>query len=151
MASTRSSLVQTAQANIKRQLLEGSTAQFFRGMGDRIIAADPGELLTSLSETIASLSLGIIIEVTAGDAPHWDQVDWNAELTIFENPVLNRTGGDGKTADIVLDAIFRCFIDGGAFYPTRFAMLPGDERVGWVVSGTTPVAMLETPNPGGTC
>ena len=150
MASTRSSLVQTAQANIKRQLLEGDMAQFFRGMGDRIIAADPGELLTSLAETLASLSLGIVIEVTAGEAPHWDRVDWDAELTIFENPVLNRPG-DGKTADMVLDAVFRCFVDGGAFYPTRFAMLPGDERVGWVVTGTTPVAMLETPNPGGNC
>lgn len=152
MAIVRQTLTQTAQANIKRQLLEGNQAQFFRGMGNAIIAADPGELAAMLAETIAGISLGIIIEVVGGPTPHYDIEDANAEITIFENPVINRAqGSNGKTADVVLDAVLLAFADGGAFWPKSFDMLPGDERVGWVVRGTTPIALVPTDNPGKAC
>ncbi len=153
MPATRPSLTQTAQANIRRQLLEHpATAQFFRGMGDRIIAADPGELLAALAETIAGLSLGILIEIVGGPAPGWGEEMWDTDITIFENPVLNRAGNwDGKSADVVLDAVLRCFADCGAFVPGNVEQLPGTERTGWVVHGKTTVAMLENPNPGGAC
>lgn len=150
MASARQTLTQRAQEAVKKQLLEGCEAQFFRGWGDRIVTADPGELLTSLAETVAGLSCGIIVEVAGGKAPHWDAEDWKMVLTIFENPVLNRPG-DGKTCDAVLDAVFRCFADGGAFWPTDFRQLPGDERVGWEVEGTAKAMLLPTENATGEC
>ena len=153
MAAVRETFTQRAQANIKKQLLEHpATAQFFRGMGDRIICADPGELLTTLAEKIAGLSLGIIIEVVGGPLPRWGEEQWDAEITIFENPVLNRAGNwDGKSADVVLDAVARCFADCGAFVPGRTEQLPGEERTGWIVHGKTTVAMIPNPNPGGQC
>lgn len=149
MAGTRQTLTQKAQEAVKKQLLEGREAQFFRGWGERIVTADDGELLTKLAESIAALSCGIIVECTGGPAPHWDEEQWDAELTIFENPVLNRPG-DGKTADAVMDAVFRCFADGGAFWPVDARKLPGTERVGWVVKGKVAVRMEERQG-GGEC
>lgn len=142
MAVTRQTLTQRAQAAVKRQLLEGSEAQFFRNWGDRIVAADPGELLASLAETLAGLTCGIVIECAGGPAPHHGEEDWKMVLTIFENPVLNRgSGGDGKTCDTVLDAVLCAFADGGAFWPEEVRPLPGEERVGWEVEGRSLVAL----------
>lgn len=147
---TRQTMVQKAQEAVKRQLLEGREAQFFRGWGERIVTADAGELLMKLAEIVAGLSCGIIVECTGGPAPHWDGEEWDAELTIFENPALNRPG-DGKTCDAVLDAVLRCFADGGAFWPVDVRQLPGEERVGWVVRGKVSVAMVEREAGGGEC
>ena len=150
MANTRQTLTQQAQAAVKRQLLEGSQSQFFRGWGDRIVAADPGELLTSLAETLAGLTCGIVIECAGGPAPHWGEEDWKMVLTIFENPLLNRPG-DGKTCDTVLDRVLLAFADGGAFWPKDVRLLPGEERIGWEVEGTAKVLLADAENEDGVC
>ena len=145
-------MTQRAQEAVKKQLLEGTQAQFFRGWGDKIITADPGELLTSLAETLAGLSCGIIVECAGGPAPHWDEEDWKMVLTIFENPLLNRgSGGDGKTCDTVMEAVLLAFVNGGAFWPTHTKPLPGEERIGWEIEGTSKVALLPTEKAGGEC
>lgn len=141
MTATRNTMAQAAQAAVRKQLLEGTQAQFFRGWGERIVCADQGELLTSLRETLAALTCGIVIEVVGGPAPHWQAEDWDAEITIFENPLLNRPG-DGKTCDTVLDAVLCAFAEGGAFWPEKVDLLPGEERVGWVVKGKSAVALV---------
>ena len=150
MASARQTLTQRAQAAVKKQLLEGSQAQFFRGWGEKIITADPGELLTSLAETLAGLSCGIIVECAGGPAPHWGEEDWKMVLTIFENPLLNRPG-DGKTCDTVLDAVLLAFADGGAFWTKDVRVLPGEERVGWEIEGTAKVALVPGGAEAGEC
>lgn len=152
MASARQTMTQRAQEAVKKQLLEGSQAQFFRGWGERIITADPGELLTSLAETLAGLSCGIIVECAGGPAPHWAEEDWKMVLTIFENPLLNRgSGSDGKTCDTVMEAVLLAFADGGAFWPKDVRLIPGEERIGWEVEGTGKVVLAETENAGGEC
>lgn len=152
MAGTRQTLTQRAQEAIKKQLLEGSEAQFFRGWGDRIITADPGEMLTSLAETIAGLSCGILVECVGGPAPHYGQEEWMAVLTIFENPTLNRSGNwDGKTCDTVLDAVLCAFADGGALHTTKVDPLPGEKRVGWQVEGKVLVELRPTSVSAGEC
>lgn len=152
MASARRTLTQRAQEAVKKQLLNGTQEQFFRGWGDKIITADPGELLTSLAETLAGLSCGIIVECAGGPVPHWGEEDWKMVLTIFENPLLNRgSGSDGKTCDTVMEAVLLAFADGGAFWPTRTKPLPGEERIGWEIEGTAKVVLLPTENPGGKC
>lgn len=146
----RQTLTQRAQEAVKRQLLEGSQAQFFRGWGERIVTADPGELLTMLETTLAELTCGIIVECAGGPAPHWGEEDWKMVLTIFENPVLNRPG-DGKTCDVVLDRVLLAFADGGAFWPTDVRPLPVEERVGWEVEGTAKVVLEAGEAEAGEC
>ena len=148
----RNTIIQQAQAAIKKQLLEGAEAQFFRGWGDNIVCKDPGDLLATRDELLAGLKCGLVVEVLGGPAPGWGTESWDAQITVMECPSLNRPG-DGKTADTVMEAILRAFLDGGAFHPDDVALWASKDRelYGWTIAGTTTVAMLETPNPGGTC
>ena len=150
--ATRKTMTQRAEAAIKKQLLEGSQAQFFRGWGENIVCADPGDLLAVIAESLAGMSRGILVTVTGGKAVHWDAEDWQAQLIVFENPKLNRPG-DGKTSDAIRDAVEAAFRDGGAFWPVDWEAWADEDRelYGFAIAGTCTVAPVETANPGGEC
>lgn len=155
MASARKSFIQTAQDNIRNDLFEGCEAQFFRGM--QVIASDPADILAQATQALAETGLCIVVEVQGGPAPiPGDYTDWDARVTVAEHPSISRPG-DGKTADVVVDAVLRRFADGGHFRPKR--VVP-DHRVEpdgtavtaiYVIEGTTTILLATTPNPGGTC
>lgn len=150
----RENLVQRAQAAIKKQLIEGVEAAFFKGWGERIICADPGELLVGLEEALANLGCGIIVTVEGGPVPHGGEEAWDVQLQIFEAPALNRNErSDGKTAADVLDAVLSTFAWGGAFWPADVALWVNREKAlyGFLVTGTCNVVLDTAPGGRGVC
>ena len=155
MANARKSFIQTAQDNIRNDLFEGCEAQFFRGL--MVVATDPADILAQTTQALAETGLCIVVEVPGGPAPiPGDYTDWDARVTVAERPSLTRPG-DGKTADVVVDAVLRRFACGGHFRPVQVVPAHRAEADGttvtaiYVIEGKTTILLDSTPNPGGAC
>ena len=145
--SKRLSFIQEAQENIKRQMLEQCCdKEFFRDLN--ILTADKGDLLTEIEKVIGSLGLVLVIEVTGGPMPIIEQAtEWNASINIIETPTLARgENSDGKTADVVLDAVLRAFANGGYFVGKTIKMTPTESGIViYTVEGTTDIILKTKP------
>lgn len=146
----RRSFMQTAQELIKKDLFQGVEAQFFRGM--EIIAADPGDIVAKVNRALGGVGLCVVVEVAGGPAPiPCDPTEWDARISAVERPPVNRPG-NGKTADLVVDAVLRTFAEGGHFRPTRVAPAHTDKETCWVVEGKTTIVLREAADaPQGEC
>lgn len=131
----RRSFLQDAQAEIVKQLQEGAEKQFFAGV--KILSADNKDLAAEIDRAIAEIGLGVVVEILGGPMPApEDPTEWNATISVVENPVINRAaGGSGKAADVVVDAIMRAFSAGGWFAPQEIAAVPADSLLLWEIKG----------------
>lgn len=136
---SRHTLIQQAQANIRRQLLEGPRAGYFAGID--IVCTDKGDIEASVTEAIAKVGVCIVIDVQGGPAPILgDPTEWTASVTICETPAINRAGGSGKTADAILDEVLLAFADGGFFRPQKVTPLSGNDVL-IEIAGTTSIIL----------
>ena len=154
----RQSFMQIAQACIARELYEGNEAQFFKGL--EVISADPGDIAEQANRALAEVGLCVVVEVPGGPAPiPEDPTEWDAQVTVAEVPSVHRSGNfNGKTADVVVDAILRRFPSdgsgGGHFRAVKVTPAHETDRDGktttvcYVVEGKTLVILRaagETP------
>lgn len=146
----RQSFIQTAQENILRNLFEGCEAQFFRGIS--VIATDPGDIVAKVNKALSGVGLCVVVEVPGGPAPiPEDPTDWDAQVSVVERPPVNRQRKNGKTADVVVDAILRCFANGGHFRPTLVRPAHTEKATCFVVEGKTTIVLSSAANGGGEC
>lgn len=146
----RQSFIQTAQENIRKDLFEGCEAQFFRGM--QVISTDPGDIRSKVDQALAKTGLCVVVEVMGGPAPiPCDPTDWNARISVVERVPVNRAGRSGKTADLVVDAVHRCFANGGHF--VRGDTKPAHENglTIYVIEGKTLILLEKKADDGGEC
>lgn len=141
----RESFFQQAQANIKQQLLEGCEKEFFRDV--EILTADPATILSTIDEALGKLGLCVSIEVTGGVAPQVEvETEWDASVFVFETPVLNRGDKfDGKTMDIVVDAVLRACCGMTYFVPKSVEILALEGYAACEVKGTTNIILKQQP------
>lgn len=146
----RQSFMQTAQENIRKNLFEGCEAQFFKGMN--VIAADPGDIVAKVSKALSGVGFCVVVEVPGGPAPiPEDPTEWDARVSVVERPPVNRQRENGKTADVVVDAILRSFANGGHFRPTRVVPAHTEKETCFVVEGKTTIVLSSAANGGGEC
>lgn len=131
----RKSFIQDAQTEIVKQLQEGSEKQFFASVD--ILSADNKDFAAEINRAVAQIGLAVIVEILGGPMPIPDDpTEWNALITVTENPTVNRSeGGSRKAADVVVDAIMRAFRDGGWFAPTEITAVPADDLLIWEIKG----------------
>lgn len=145
--SERTSILQQAEREIARWLLEGPERDFFAGLGKHIVCADQGDVQTAIEEAIASLGICITVKVTGGPVGgpgNW--MEWNAAIVVGEMVATHRVDNwDGKAADVVLDAVLRAFADGNPFRPKN--VNSDADKDGNPIIEITGTTWVETPGP----
>ena len=147
--SERTSSLQMAEREIAQFLLEGPERAFFEGWGKNIVCADQGDMQTAIDEALANLGVCITVKVKGGPiGGPGNFMEWDASILIGEMVATHRVPGwDGKSADVVADAILRAFAGGNPFRPKHLNSDADDN--GNPIIEITGTAWVCTPGPDG--
>jgi len=120
----------------------------------KVVATDPGDIEASVARALAEVGICVVVEVLGGPAPvPEDPTEWDASVTVVERPAVNRADRfDGKTADVVVDAVLRTFANGGYFRAVRVRPASEEGVAAYEIEGKTTIVLREAAEgQGGEC
>jgi hypothetical protein len=130
--------ISEAEERIQKALLADS---FFQGV--TVLRNANGDLVSKIDEALAGLGLFVIMRVSGGKAPLLGDVeDWNVEIIVTEQPLLNRgEGSSGKTARHAVQALIRVCRTTNVCDLTDVVEMVSESHVTWQLKGRVPVAL----------